>query len=306
MANDIVVVGSMNVDITMRAPGFPEPGETLRASDVTLGPGGKGLNQAIAAARLGARVCMVGSVGDDALAEVALRAAMDAGVDTSHVACAKDATTGTASIVVDESSGENAIVVAGGANGLLSPAHVRTAEDTFRNAKVLLVQLEAPDETVDAALDMATQHGLTKILDPAPFRVLSDDTLRKVDVLTPNQSEASRLVGFDVTDTESAVRASRSLLSRVNGNVVITLGVFGCLWASASGEIHFEAKLVESVDSTGAGDAFNGALAQAIASDCSMIDAITQAVAAGTFSTLGHGAAPSMPTRSEVDSLIDR
>ena len=171
---------------------------------------------------------------------------------------------------------------------------------------MLLVQLEAPDETVDAALDMATQHGLTKILDPAPFRVLSDDTLRKVDVLTPNQSEASRLVGFDVTDTESAVRASRSLLSRVNGNVVITLGVFGCLWASASGEIHFEAKLVESVDSTGAGDAFNGALAQAIASGCSMMDAITQAVAAGTFSTLGHGAAPSMPIRSEVDSLIDR
>jgi ribokinase len=302
IVNDIVVVGSLNVDITMRAPRFPKPGETLRASELLLGPGGKGLNQAIAAARLGARVQMVGCVGSDPLSEVVLSALTEAGVDTAFVDLAKDATTGTAAIVVDETSGENAIVVAGGANGLLSPEHIARAAGAFEGAKALLVQLEAPDDTVDAALELAGRHGLIRILDPAPFRLLPDALLRKVDILTPNQIEASQLVDFDVTDVPSAVQAGRSLLGRIGGDVVVTLGDAGCVWISDSGDQHVPASRVEPVDTTGAGDAFNGALAQGLANGDRMEGALLRAVAAGTASTLNHGAAPSMPTPAQLET----
>lgn len=302
--NDIVVVGSLNVDITLRASSFPSPGETLRASDVSLGPGGKGLNQAIAAARLGSNVQMVGCVGDDPLAEVALRALTEAGVDATHVVRSRHATTGTAAIVVEETSGQNAIVVAGGANGSLAPEHIRNADGAFSAAKVLLVQLEAPNETVEAALDLAANYGLVRILDPAPFRELSDDLLKKVDILTPNESEASRLVDFDVVDVESAMRAGRLLMERVGGDVVITLGNKGCVWLSRAVERHIEALEVSSIDTTGAGDAFNGALAYGLAAGDVMSDALARAVAAGTLSTLAHGAAPSMPTLSQVEALL--
>jgi ribokinase len=298
--NEIVVVGSINVDIALRAEKIPSPGETVRASDVKLGPGGKGLNQAIAASRLGAGVVMVGRVGEDRLADVPSTALRKAGVDTTYVTSCRNGPTGTAVIVIEERGGQNAITVAGGANGLLAPAQIAAAAPAFRDAKVLLVQLEAPPETVQAALDLAGEHGLTRILDPAPFRPLSDDLLSRIDVLTPNESEASQLTGQDVCDVDSAIAAGRNLWPRVGGDVVITLAHMGCVWITANDAIHLEAHQVESIDSTGAGDAFNGALAFGLAFGEPMERALERAIAGGTASTLRAGAAQSMPTLDEL------
>lgn len=304
--NEIVVVGSMNVDIAMRAAKIPSPGETVRASDVVLGPGGKGLNQAIAAARLGAEVRMVGRVGDDRLADVPRTALSEAGVDTRWVESSRDCATGTAVIVIDEVSGQNAIAVAGGANGLLSPAQVAGAAPAFASAKVLLVQLEAPPETVLAALELAGEHGLVRILDPAPFRPLADDFLARVDVLTPNESEASQLAELEVCDVDSAVRAGEKLRSRVGGDIVITLGQLGCVWISGNDVVHIPAPGVDARDTTGAGDAFNGALAFGLASGESMRDALERAVVVGSVSTLRAGAATSMPTPDDLAPYLPR
>lgn len=300
MVNEIVVVGSMNVDIALRAAKIPSPGETVRADDVRIGPGGKGLNQAIAASRLGAEVLMVGRVGDDRLADIPRTALREAGVDTTYVGSCRDRATGTAVIVIEEAGGQNAITVAGGANGLLMPEQIAAAVPGFRNAKVLLVQLEAPQETVLAALDLAGKHGLVRILDPAPYRPLPDELLARVDVLTPNESEASQLAGRDVCDVDSAIAAGRELWSRVGGDIVITLAQLGCVWISASDVVHLEAPRVESIDTTGAGDAFNGALAFGLAAGEPMGLALRRAVAAGSASTLRAGAATSMPTLDEL------
>lgn len=302
--NDIVVVGSMNVDIALRASKIPSPGETVRASDVVLGPGGKGLNQAIAAARLGATVHMVGQVGEDRLADVPLSALADAGVDTSYVKSCSDRATGTAVIVVEEVGGQNAIIVAGGANGLVSPDWVRSAAPAFSSARVLLVQLEVPDESVEAALALAAEQGLIRILDPAPYRPLSDDLLGRIDVLTPNENEASRLAEMEVIDRDSAALAGRKLQAKTKGDVVITLGHQGCVWVSASDLVCFDAPEVESLDSTGAGDAFNGALAFGLANGEPMERALERAVAAGSASTLRAGAAASMPTPRDLEPLL--
>jgi ribokinase len=297
----IVVVGSMNVDIALRATKIPSPGETVRASDVVLGPGGKGLNQAIAAARLGARVHMVGQVGDDRLAPIPLSSLEDAGVDTTFVESCTGLATGTAVIVVEEVGGQNAITVAGGANSLLSPERIRSAGSAFNGAKVLLVQLEAPNESVEAALDLAGEHGITRILDPAPYRALSDELLSRVDVLTPNENEASQLAGMDVVDRDSAAIAGRMLQERTNGDVIVTLAHLGCVWVSAKDVVCLDAPEVESIDSTGAGDAFNGALAFGLAKGETMARALRRAVVAGSVSTLRSGAAASMPTLEDLE-----
>ena len=304
--NEIVVVGSINVDIALRAAKIPSPGETVRASEVLLGPGGKGLNQAIAAARLGARVAMVGRVGEDRLADVPRTALSEAGVDTTHVEPCRERATGTAVIVIEEAGGQNAITVAGGANGLLSPAQITAAVPAFRPASVLLVQLEAPPETVLAALYLAREHGLTRILDPAPYRPLSDELLAEVDVLTPNENEASQLTEMEVCDVASAICAGELLRSRVGGDIVITLAQMGCVWISASDIVHLEAPRVASIDTTGAGDAFNGALAFGLSLGEPMKLALERAVAAGSVSTLRAGAATSMPTPDDLAPYFAR
>ena len=223
---DIVVVGSLNVDVSLVAEHLPQPGETVRAEQLELGPGGKGLNQAIAAARLGGRVRMVGRTGDDRFAEIPLAALDEAGVETTYVEALPGHHTGTATIVVDRVSGQNQIAVAGGANRALSPEHVRDAIAAFRASGVLLVQLEAPPETVDAALELGRELGLVTVLDPAPARELPDELLRKADVLTPNEDEAERLTGLPVRDVESAFAAGSALRERSQGDVIVTLSEF--------------------------------------------------------------------------------
>jgi ribokinase len=300
---DIAVVGSMNVDVSLRVPRFVAPGETLRATGLELGAGGKGLNQAIAAARLGGRVRMIGRVGADPFAEIALGALREAGVDTSYVESLVGERTGLAAITVDESTGQNQIAVAGGANKRVSVEHVRDAVSAFRAAGVLLIQLELPPETVDAALELARANSVRSILDPAPVRDLSDATLAKVDVLTPNEGEAEKLSGVHIHGIESAAAAGAVLQEKTRGDVIVTLGAAGCVWVHATGFEHVPAPRVHAVDTTGAGDAFNGALAVALARGEPVSRALREAVRAGSASTLRRGAAAAMPTAADLLAL---
>jgi ribokinase len=300
---DIVVVGSMNVDVSLVAEHLPRPGETVRAGELAVGPGGKGLNQAIAAARLGGRVHMVGCLGDDRFAEIPEQALAAAGVETGLVRRLAGERTGTAAIVIDARTRENAIAVAGGANTRLSGEHVRDAINEFRASGVLLVQLEAPLETVEIALDQAAECSVTRVFDPAPARELPDALLRKADVLTPNETEVELLTGIAVHDIESAGAAASRLCERSLGDVIVTLGRAGCVWAWASGFEHVPAPAVEAIDTTGAGDAFNGGLAVALARGERLEQAIPFAIRAGTAATLRRGAAASMPELSDVRAL---
>lgn len=300
---DIVVVGHLNADLSLVAPSLPRAGETVHGQDLEVGPGGKGANQAIAAARLGGRVHMVGRVGDDVFAEVPLRALAAAGVDVSLVHRERGAHTGMAFVVVEATTGQNSIAVASGANRLLSPEHVRAAVGAFRASGVLLVQLGPPLETVEAALDLAHECGATAVLDPAPARDLPDRVLRKASILTPNETEAAQLSGIAVRDVESAVAAGMRLRDRSLGDVVVTLGAQGCVWVWSSGFEHVPAPRVAAVDATGAGDCFNGALAVGLARSEPLPRALHYAVRAASASTLTRGAATAMPTPQEVEAV---
>jgi ribokinase len=300
---DIAVVGSLNIDISVRVPRFVRPGETLRAAGLHFGAGGKGVNQAIAAARLGGRVHLIGRVGDDEFARVPLDALRQAGVDVTHVERLPGERTGTALITVDESTGQNQIAVDAGANRAVGVAHVRDAITAFRSSSVLLVQLELPPETIDAALALARANQLRTLLDPAPARELSDATLALVDVLTPNETEAELLSGVAVRDVESAAHAGARLQARTGGDVIVTLAERGCVWVHATGFEHVPAPRVRALDTTGAGDAFNGGLAVALARGHSLSSALRDAVRAGAAATLRRGAAAAMPSPSDLLAL---
>ena len=301
---DIVVVGSLNVDVSLAAERLPGAGETVRGEALEVGAGGKGLNQAIAAARLGGRVYLVGRVGRDRFADIPLEALRDAGVLDTYVECLSDAATGTALIVVDHASGENQNAIAPGANARVDSAAVRDAAAAFRASSVLLVQLEIPLGSVADALDAAREERATCVLDPAPAPDALDDALLcRVDVLTPNETEAEALSGVRVHDVESAARAGARLRERTQGDVVVTLGELGCVWVWSTGFEHVPAPLVTPVDTTGAGDAFNGGLAVALARGEPLGRALHFAVRAGTAATLRRGAAAAMPTRDDLNEL---
>ena len=302
---EIVVVGSLNLDISVRAESLPRPGETVRASGLELGPGGKGLNQALAAARLGGSVEMVGCVGADAFAAIPLDALREAGIEAARVSVLQGEHTGTALISVDAETGQNAISVAAGANARVTPDQVREAEPVFRAASVLLVQLELPLDTVETALDLGRRHSLLTLLDPAPFRELPDSILRKVDVLTPNETETESLCGLRVADVESGAAAGALLQKRTRGDVIVTLGALGCVRVHANGFEHLPAPPVEPVDTTGAGDAFNGGLAVALARGTPPLEALRQAILAGTAATLRPGAGAAMPTPEDLARLSE-
>ncbi|MBW2416533.1 MAG: ribokinase [Deltaproteobacteria bacterium] len=301
---DVVVVGSINVDVSLRAERLPLAGETVHGDALVVGPGGKGLNQAIAAARLGGRVHLVGCAGTDRLASVALDALRDAQVDDTYVRELTDATTGTALIIVSSTSGENQIAIAAGANARVDATAVRDAISAFRASSVLLTQLEIPLDAVSAALEQAKTEHLTTVLDPAPApQDLDDALLRRVDVLTPNETEAEALSGVCVRDVESAARAGSVLRGRTQGDVVVTLGAEGCVWSSSTGFEHIPAPRVDPVDTTGAGDAFNGGLAVALARGEPLARALHHAVLAGTAATTRRGAADAMPRQADLHAL---
>ena len=304
MNKRIVVVGSLNADLVVGVDRFPGPGETVAGRDFAVIPGGKGANQACAAARLGGDVAMVGRVGADAYGE-ALRASLAAaGVDVSHVHVDGSTHTGLALIAVD-ASGQNEIVIVPGANGTFTEAALEASRDAVAAAGVVLLQLEVPLDTVEAAARLARRAGARVILDPAPAAPLSSGLLREVEYLTPNETELGALVTERPPEAESeAVRQARALLGRGARNVVVKRGEHGALLVGAAGEAAWPAFPVRAVDATAAGDAWNGAFAFALARGSAPVDAGRLATAAACVSVTRRGAQPSMPVLPEVEALL--
>jgi ribokinase len=300
-ARRVLVVGSANVDFTVAAPRLPGVGETVTGGTLLVNHGGKGANQAVAARRLGAEVRFIGCVGDDASGRD-IRASLEAeGIGVAGLAVTGEAATGTALIVVD-GQGRNQIAVAPGANWRLALEHARSRRDDFAWAQIVVCQLETPLETLAFALEEARRCGAATLLNPAPVREGLPDIWPLVDYLTPNEGEAARLTGTAVRDRRSAADAARALRARGVGTVVVTLGADGALACGADGEIPVSAHAVAVVDTTAAGDAFNGALAVALGGR--LEDALGFASATAALACTRRGAQPSLPTRAAVDRFL--
>lgn len=307
-AKQIVVIGSLNADLVVRLPRFARPGETLAGESFAQFPGGKGGNQACAAARLGgpARIAMLGRVGADAHGAWLRSHLAAAGVDVTGVRAAPEAPTGVALIAID-AAGENQIVIVGGANAAFTPAALKEGDESLHGADFVLLQLEIPLETVYEAAQAGRRAGATIILDPAPARPLPDDLLAACDWLTPNEPELAALTGLAVEqpiDPAAAADGARRLCARGARNVIVKMGERGALLVSGGEIRHVPAVRVTAVDTTAAGDCFNAAFAVALAEGRSPFEAARFAAAAGAVSVTRPGAGPSMPTRDEVLALL--
>ena len=303
MTGRLTVVGSANMDLIIRAPHIPQPGETILGCDFATVPGGKGANQAVAASRLGASVRMVGRVGRDSFGGALLERLAADGVDHAFVLQDDVAATGVALIVVDD-AGRNSIVVASGANMRLSAADVDAADAAIADADALLLQLESPLEAVMRAAQVAQSHGVTVLLNPAPARQLPAELLALVNVLIPNEIETALLVQAPVDDAAGVEMAARHLLKMGPGAVILTLGERGALLARGSEMEHYPAFRVTPVDTTAAGDAFVAAFATAYAEGKPLSEAVRWGNAAGALATTVLGAQPSLPNRARLEALL--
>lgn len=300
---DVIVVGSLNADLVVRSPRFPQPGETISGEDLQIIPGGKGANQAVAAARHAARVSMVGRVGSDSFGPFLVDNLKSNQVDESHVKV-DDSATGTAIIIVD-ANGQNSIVLSPGANGKVSPADVDVEHASFLNSKLLLLQLEIPTPTVLHAAKQAREHGLQVILNPAPAKPLPAELLAHVDILIPNESELALLTSLPVHDAASAETAAKEILKLGVKTVIVTLGSKGALLVTESQTAHVNAFKVNVVDTTAAGDAFIGGFAASLLLDGkSLEEAVRYGCACGALAATKFGAQPSLPTKNEVETFI--
>lgn len=298
----IVVVGSSNTDMVIKLDHIPRPGETILGGEFVMAAGGKGANQAVAAARAGGDVTFVARVGRDMFGDQAVAGFQKDGICVDHVLRDKASPSGVALIFVAR-DGENSIAVASGANGNLSPADVRKARQAIASASVLVMQLETPLPTVQAAAEIAAKAGVPVILNPAPACPLPDELLRLVSILTPNETEAELLTGIQVTDDASAERAADSLLARGIKTVIITLGPRGAFVASEEFWALVPGFEVQAVDTTAAGDVFNGELAVALARQQPLAEAVRFASAAAAISVTRMGAQPSAPKCKEIKKL---
>jgi len=299
----VLVVGSANMDLVASIKTFPKPGETIFGQDFAMHPGGKGANQAVCCAKLGGRIEFVGKMGKDVYRDKLVESMSSAGVGLEHLMTDPNTSTGIALILVDE-GGENEIVVISGSNMKLIPSDIENKKDVFKTVSLVLLQLEIPLETVHRAVEIGREAGIVTVLNPAPARELPGTLLRQLDFLTPNETEAEILTGIPVTDTSSAEKAAAALLKRGVKNVIITLGERGCLWMQANGSRVFPVKKVDAVDSTAAGDAFNGALAFSLASGHDVERAIEFANRVAAFSVTKAGAQSSMPTMQDIESFF--
>ncbi len=299
----IVVVGSSNTDMVIRSSCIPVPGETILGGTFAVMPGGKGANQAVAAARLGGHVTFVARIGTDMFGDEALNHYGDAGINCEYIVRDHETPSGIAMINVDD-QGENAIAVASGANMRLTPVDVERARDAISQADILVLQLEVPVDVVEYAIQIAWDHDVDVVLNPAPARDLDDRLLERVTYLTPNELETGSLTGMAIDDEESASQAARKLLKRGVRNVVITMGASGSWWANSDGCGMIRAPAVSAVDTTAAGDAFNGGLAVAIARGKDLQHAVTYANCVGACAVTRAGAQPSLPTEHDVLQLM--
>lgn len=300
----IAVVGSINMDLVVRAPHIPMPGETVLGSDFDTFSGGKGANQAIAAARQGSKVSMIGRVGQDAFGQQLLNGLQTEGVDTKHIGLDESTASGVALITLD-TAGQNSIVVAPGANHRLTPEMVTQAWKQIPPVDVLLLQFETPINTVFTGAQLAYQSGAKVVLNPAPAQALAPKLLALVDVLIPNESEIALLTGRPVESLEQIELAARGLLDLGVGIVVVTLGERGALIVDGSRTgVHVPGFSVEVVDTTAAGDSFVGVLAAALAEELPLQTAVTRGCAAGALAATHLGAQPSIPTKATIDQLI--
>ena len=301
---DIVVLGSLNMDLVVRAQHIPRPGETVRGEQFSTIPGGKGANQAAAAARLGAKVEMIGRVGADSFGPILLDNMRAQGVGVSHVLADPDAPSGIAMIILD-AEGENSIVVAPGANGRVSLEDVEAARDLLRQGRYLIMQFEIPLDVVRDAMKLAGQLGLQVILNPAPAYPAEPELLLGARYLVANESEAQTLTGIEVINLAVARRAGSALLEMGLPHVILTLGADGALLLTSEEVVHVPARKVKVVDTTAAGDAFIGGLAVALLKGFTLVEAVRYATCAGTLATTVLGAQTSLPSASRVQAFYE-
>jgi len=283
---------------------IPKPGETVLGEKFTQVPGGKGANQAVAAARADGAVVFIACVGNDLFGDQFLEGFRQDKIRTEHIHQLDDVASGVALIFV-ERSGENSIAVASGANARLAPEHIQQAEQTISKAQILVLQLEIPMETVSAAVNIAAKHNVPVLLNPAPAQPLDDQLLRQVTFLTPNESEAELLTGVKVSDQQSALEAGEKLLDQGVEGVIITLGAKGVFVAHKGVREMLPGFQVEAVDTTAAGDVFNGALAVALSKKMGLLESVNFANAAAALSVTKLGAQPSAPSSKEIKYFLD-
>lgn len=304
MAKPIVVLGIFNADAAYRAPRLPRLGETIMGAGFHLGPGGKGSNQAVAAARAGGDVHMITRLGADDFAMMARGVWAEAGV-TPHVTEDAESHTGSAFIFLEEGTGQNAIIVCPGAAGRISVQDIRDRRSLIEGAGIFLTQLEQPMEAALEGLRIARAAGVTTILNPAPAAPLTDQMLGLVDLITPNESEAEGLTGLPVTTMAEAEAAADALIARGVGAVIVTLGAKGVLYRKDGKSLHVPARAPGPVkETTGAGDAFNGGLATALAEGLPMAEALRFGCAVAGISVTRPGAASAMPRRAEIEAFL--
>jgi ribokinase len=298
----IVVVGSSNTDMVVTTQKMPLPGETLMGNEFSVHQGGKGANQAVAVARAGSEITFIARVGDDDFGRRAIDAYKRDQIDTDSIILDSEQPTGIAMIIVEEETGQNSIVVVGGANQALSIKDIMQVEHIIKEADTVLLQLEIPVEVVESVLRMASVSGVRTILNPAPARSLSDDLLSMVDIITPNETETEMLSGITLEDDGAIEKSAKQLLKKVKEAVIITLGSRGVYMLTSLGDRGFvPTQEVEAVDSTAAGDVFNGYLAAFLGEGLSCREAIKLANRAATISVTRKGAQPSIPMKKELN-----
>lgn len=304
-AGNLVVLGSINADHILNLESFPAPGETVTGNQYQVAFGGKGANQAVAAGRSGANIAFIACTGDDDTGERVRKQLARDNVDIAPVSVVAGESTGVALIFVN-AEGENVIGIHAGANAALTTERVEAQRAIIAGAEALLMQLESPVESVLAAAKIAHENHTTVVLNPAPARVLSDELLALVDIITPNETEAEKLTGIRVENDDDAARAARALHDKGIGTVIITLGSRG-VWASVNGEgRRVPGFKVKAIDTIAAGDTFNGALVTALLEGKKMDDAIRFAHAAAAIAVTRKGAQPSVPWRKEIDEFLSQ
>lgn len=296
----ILVVGSANADLMIATPKLPNPGETVRGHDFLVAPGGKGANQAIAAARLGGDVGFIGSIGDDDFGRSIKKSLLDSGVDTARLCVRPNSATGVA-LIFSEACGENMIVIAAGANDFLLPADIDAAADAIAEASIIVCQFESPAATIERLVTVAKLSGVPVLLNPAPARRMADEMVDGIRFLVPNRQELAHLTGLPTRTLADVEAAAKALLVRGAESVIVTLGREGVLRASVAGARVFPAPIVEAVDTTGAGDTFVGGFAAEWCRTSEVDAAISFAQRAAAYSVTGRGAQASMPWLSDLD-----